>query len=77
MNMKPTVGLCDAIELLQSEGFDNASGSRIRHAITAKHIDRPALDGAHRFRFSKKDLRGIRAYLSNVPSPGRRPRVPA
>jgi len=75
MNMTPAVGLSDAIELLRSEGFDNASGPRIHHAITAGHIERPAMDRSLRYRFSKKDLRAIRAYLSNVPSPGRRAKV--
>jgi len=74
-NMIPTIGLADAIELLRSEGFDNASGPRIYHSIKAGHIKRPELDGSLRYRFSKKDLRAIRAYLSNVPSPGRRPKV--
>jgi len=75
MNIKPTIGLADAIALLRSEGFDNANSARIYHGIKAGHIDRPELDGSLRYRFGKKDLRAIRAYLSDVPSPGRRPKV--
>jgi len=75
MNTIPTCGLSDAIELLRAEGFDNASGPRIHHAITAGHIQRPAMDRSLRYRFSRKDLRAIRAYLANVPSPGRRAKV--
>jgi len=73
MKFTATVGLGDAIELLQSEGFDNANGPRIHHAITAGHIKRPGMDRSLCYRFSQKDLRAIRAYLSDVPSPGRRP----
>ena len=75
MNNVPTCGLSDAIEMLRSEGFNNANGPRLYHAIRAGHIERPALDGSLRYRFTKKDLKSIRAYLSNVPAPGRRAKV--
>lgn len=76
-NMTATVGLSDAIALLRSEGFDNATGPRIHHGMTAGHIPRPELDGSRSYRFAKKDLQAIRAYLSNVPTPGRRPAIHA
>jgi len=76
-NMTASIGLADTIALLQSEGFSNASSSRIYHAIKVGHVDRPELDRSLRYRFSRKDLRAIRGYLSNVPTPGRRPAIHA
>ncbi len=64
--------LKDALDLLKSEGFENATASRVHHAIIVGHIKRPAQDGSGRFRFRKRDLDALRTYLANVPRPGRK-----
>lgn len=75
MKLTAAIGLGDAISLLREEGFDNAGHARIYHAIKVGHIPRPELDGGIRYRFTRKDLRNVRAYLSNVPAAGRQPKV--
>jgi len=64
--------LSDVIGELRAEGLKNANPARIHHAIIAGHIARPHLDGSHRYRFTRTNVRQIRAYLQNVPRPGRR-----
>ena len=51
----------------------NANPARIRHAIVAEHVSRPQKDGAGKYVFFEADVRRVRAYLDDVPQPGRRP----
>jgi len=63
--------MSDLIDTLLGAGFANACPVRIRHAIAARHIDRPPKDGSLNYRFSEHNIRQIKAYLSAVPEPGR------
>jgi hypothetical protein len=67
-------GYCftDMIELLLSQGIENAEYRRIWHAISTNQVDRPPLDGSNRFRFQTKHIRQIKRYLASGPKPGRR-----
>ena len=66
--------LRDALDVLQREGFANATATRVHHAIIVGHVKRPSKDGSGRFRFRKRDLDALRTYLANVPRPGRKPK---
>lgn len=64
--------LRDALDVLQREGFANATATRVHYAIVVGHVKRPSKDGSGRFRFRKRDLDALRTYLANVPRPGRK-----
>jgi len=68
-----TTGYCfaDMIELLLSQGIENAERRRIWHAISTNKVDRPPLDGSKKYRFQKKNIRQIKKYLASNPRPGR------
>lgn len=67
--------MSELINELKNAGFENATPHRIRHAITAGHIRRPAMDGSRNFRFSRADLNRCKEYLADVPAPGPRATV--
>ena len=71
-----TYCMSELITELKNAGFKNATPHRIRHAITAGYIQRPAMDGGRNFRFSRADLSRCKKYLANVPAPGRKATLP-
>jgi len=77
MNMQASIGLADTIALLRSEGYSNASAPKIYYGMSAGKIERPEMDGSRTYRFAKKDLKSIRAFLSVVPTRGRRSAIHA
>ena len=68
----PTMTTGAMCRLLRDEGFDNATPSRIRHAIEVGYLDRPARDDAGNFQFGRREVQQVRRYLANVPRPGRK-----
>lgn len=63
--------LAELVETLRAEGID-ARPHRIHHAIQVGHLARPRVVSG-RFVFGRRDLAAARAYLRNVPRPGRKP----
>lgn len=63
--------LSELIEALRSEGLP-AAAHRIHYAFTAGHVPKPQRDGSGRYRFSDADVAACRAYLKNLPKPGRK-----
>jgi hypothetical protein len=65
------VVLSELLSTLRAAGLP-AKAHQIHHAIQAGYVPRPERDGSGRFRFSPTDVKACRAYLSNLPKPGRK-----
>ena len=68
--------LADVLAVLRDEGFTNAVPGRIHYAITNGKISRPHVSHAHRYVFTEANIEELKAYLSDVPKPGRKAKEP-
>lgn len=63
--------LSEVLAALRSEGLE-AKAHVIHHGIYAGYLPKPERDGSGRFRFTASDVKACRAYLRNLPKPGRK-----
>jgi len=63
--------LSELLSTLRADGLP-AKAHQIHHAIQAGYVPRPERDGSGRFRFSAADVKACRAYMKNLPKPGRK-----
>lgn len=63
--------LSELLAALRAEGLQ-ARAHVIHHGIQAGYLPKPERDGSGRFRFTASDVKACRAYLKNLPKPGRK-----
>jgi hypothetical protein len=63
--------LSELLAALRADGLP-AKAHVVHHGIRAGYLPTPARDGSGRFRFSATDVKACRAYLRNLPKPGRK-----
>jgi hypothetical protein len=63
--------LSELLAALRAEGLP-ARAHVIHHGIHAGYLPKPERDGSGRFRFNASDVKACRAYLNNLPKPGRK-----
>jgi hypothetical protein len=63
--------LSELLAALRADGLP-AKAHVVHHGIRAGYLPTPERDGSGRFKFSATDVRACRAYMKNLPKPGRK-----